>query len=113
MIDRLLLPCLLALAFGVLAAQTSWAADATAGRKKASACQTCHGYDGIAKIPIAPHIAGERQIYLENQLKAFRSGKREHEIMSVIAQQLSDEDIADLSAWYSAIIIEVIVPETQ
>lgn len=89
----------------------SLAADAAAGREKARQCQTCHGIDGIAKIPIAPHIAGESQIYLETQLKAFRSGKRVHEIMSVIAKGLSDEDIADLAAWYSSIEFSVTVPE--
>lgn len=87
------------------------AADAAAGRKKARQCQNCHGIDGIAKIPIAPHVAGESQIYLETQLKAFRSGKREHEIMSVVAKDLSDEDIADLSAWYSSIKITATMPE--
>lgn len=87
------------------------AADAAAGRKKARQCQTCHGLDGIAKIPIAPHIAGENQIYLETQLKNFRSGKREHEIMSVIAKGLSDEDIADLAAWYASIKITATMPE--
>jgi cytochrome c553 len=87
------------------------AADAAAGRQKARQCQTCHGIDGIAKIPIAPHIAGESQIYLETQLKAFRSGKREHEIMSVIAKDLSDADIADLSAWYASIEITATMPE--
>lgn len=87
------------------------AGDAAAGRQKAKKCQTCHGIDGIAKIPIAPHIAGESQIYLQTQLKAFRSGKRVHEIMSVIAKDLSDEDIADLSAWYSSIKITATMPE--
>ena len=87
------------------------AADAAVGRQKAKKCQTCHGIDGIAKIPIAPHIAGESQIYLETQLKAFRSGKRVHEIMSVIAKDLSDEDIADLSAWYSSIKITATMPQ--
>ncbi|QKV17721.1 c-type cytochrome [Oricola thermophila] len=87
------------------------AADAAAGRIKAAACRTCHGIDGIAKIPIAPHIAGESEIYLQTQLKAFRSGKREHEIMSVIAKDLSDEDIADLAAWYASIRISVELPE--
>jgi cytochrome c553 len=90
---------------------SAWAADAGAGRQKAKKCQTCHGIDGIAKIPIAPHIAGESQIYLETQLKAFRSGKREHEIMSVIAKDLSDADIADLSAWYASIKITATMPE--
>lgn len=86
------------------------AADAKAGRQKAVACRTCHGIDGIAKIPIAPHIAGENQVYLITQLKAFRSGKRQHEIMSVVAAELSDADIADLAAWYAAIKITVEMP---
>ncbi|MEM8840603.1 MAG: c-type cytochrome, partial [Pseudomonadota bacterium] len=76
------------------------AADPAAGRKKAMQCQTCHGLDGIAQIPIAPHLAGESQIYLETQLKAFRNGKREHEMMTVVAKDLSDADISDLAAWY-------------
>lgn len=101
----------LALAIGLpLAIKPAAAADPNLGREKAKACQTCHGIDGIAKIPIAPHIAGENQIYLETQLKAFRSGKREHEIMSVIASQLSDEDISDISAWYASIKISATLP---
>lgn len=85
--------------------------DAQLGRQKAKMCQTCHGIDGLAKIPSAPHIAGESELYLVTQLKAFRSGKRTHEIMSLIAQQLSDEDIDNLAAWYSSIKIEVTVPD--
>ena len=94
-----------------MSAAPAQAADPAAGRDKAKACRTCHGMDGIAKIPIAPHIAGENQIYLETQLKAFRTGKRTHEIMSVIAKNLSDQDISDLSAWYASIKISVEVPE--
>jgi cytochrome c553 len=44
-------------------------------------------------------------------LKAFRSGKREHEIMSVVARDLSDQEIADLSAWYASIKITAQMPE--
>ena len=104
---------LLAAAMSTLPAFVSAAiaADAAAGREKAAACRTCHGIDGVAKIPIAPHIFGENQIYLETQLKAFRSGKREHEIMSVIAKDLTDEDISNLAAWYSSIQFTVTVPE--
>jgi len=100
-------------AAALLFAQTlpSAAADAKAGREKAKLCQTCHGIDGLAKIPIAPHIAGESQMYLETQLQAFRSGKRQNEIMSVIAAGLSDEDITNLAAWYSSIEISVKLPE--
>lgn len=90
--------------------QAGFAADAAAGRSKARACQTCHGIDGLAKMPDAPHIAGESPIYLTNQLNAFRSGARTHQIMSVVAAGLSDEDIADLAAWYSSIKITVEVP---
>lgn len=87
------------------------AADPALGKQKAKMCQTCHGIDGLARIPTAPHIAGESQVYIVTQLKAFRSGTRTHEIMSLIAQQLSDEDIENLAAWYSSIEIEVRMPE--
>lgn len=89
----------------------SQAADAKAGRALAGRCQVCHGIDGIAKIPIAPHLAGESEIYLQTQLKAFRSGKREHEMMTVVAKDLSDQEIADVAAWYSSIVVSVTMPE--
>jgi len=87
------------------------AGDPAAGREKAAACRTCHGIDGLARMPIAPHLAGESEIYLQTQLRAFRSGKRRHEMMSVVASGLSDADIADLAAWYASIRIEVSLPE--
>jgi cytochrome c553 len=100
-----------ALALAILAAAApAQAGDAAAGKVKAGQCKTCHGIDGIAKIPIAPHIAGENEIYLETQLKAFRSGKREHEIMNVVAKGLSDADIVDLAAWYASIKITAQMP---
>ena len=100
---------LIALAL-IAAALPAHAGDAAAGKTKAKLCRTCHGIDGIARIPIAPHIAGESEVYLETQLKAFRSGKRTHEIMSVIAAKLTDEDIVDLAAWYSSIKITAEMP---
>lgn len=87
------------------------AADAKVGRALAAKCQVCHGIDGIAKIPVAPHLAGESEIYLQTQLKAFRSGKRQHEMMTVVARDLTDEDIVNLAAWYSSIVISVKLPE--
>ena len=94
-----------------LPVSSAGAGDASAGRQKARKCQPCHGIDGIARLPSAPHIAGENTVYLSAQLKAFRSGKRVHEIMSLIAKDLTDEDIADLAAWYASIRITVEVPE--
>jgi cytochrome c553 len=82
------------------------AADPPPGRAKAQPCATCHGALGISVTPDAPHLAGQPRIYLAEQLKAFRSGKRRHEVMNVIAKPLSDDDIAALAEWYASIPIE-------
>ncbi|WP_195820070.1 c-type cytochrome [Roseobacter sp. MH60115] len=74
--------------------------DRDAGRKISGQCRTCHGADGFATIPIAPHIGGEPESYLRAQLTAFRDGTREHEMMTIVAANLSDQQIADLAAWY-------------
>ncbi|MCP1676216.1 cytochrome c553 [Natronocella acetinitrilica] len=85
--------------------------DVTAGRAKAQQCIACHGLDGVSRLPDAPHIAGDSAIYLAAQLRAYRSGERNHAQMSIIAKGLSDEDIADLAAWYSSIAFSVELPE--
>jgi cytochrome c553 len=87
------------------------AAEASSGKQKAGMCAVCHGIDGIAKQPDAANLAGESVIYLTRQLEAFRSGERKHEQMSIIAQGLSDEDIADLSSWYSSLKVTVTIPQ--
>lgn len=79
------------------------AGNVKAGRQKAMQCQTCHGLDGISKIPDAPNIAGSPEPYLERQLDAFKKGTRKNEIMSVVVQALSSQDMADLAAYYAAI----------
>jgi cytochrome c553 len=89
---------------------TAQAADAKAGRKKAQMCAPCHGIDGISKMPVAPNIAGSPAMYLEKQMKAFRSEDRKDEIMNVVAKPLSDADIADLAAWYSGLTVDVTLP---
>ncbi|WP_188129878.1 c-type cytochrome [Roseovarius litoreus] len=81
--------------------------DRDAGRKLASQCRTCHGLEGYAQIPIAPHIGGEPASYIRAQLTAFRDGTREHEMMSIVAKMLSDQQIADLAAWYSGHRVQV------
>ena len=96
--------------FGVAPAP-AFAADAAAGKKMVQqVCQVCHGINGIAKIPDAPNLAGESAIYITKQLKAFRSGERQHQQMSIIASGLTDEDIADLAAWYSSLKVTVEMP---
>lgn len=83
------------------------AQDVAAGRRKAIACQACHGLDGLAKLADAPHLAAQPAPYLERALRAYRGGERRNEVMSVAARTLSDADIRDLAAYYSAIQIEV------
>ncbi len=78
------------------------AQDVEAGRQVAGMCRTCHGLDGYAQIPVAPHIGGEPADYLAAQLRAFRSGERVNEMMSVVAASLSDQQIADVAAWYAS-----------
>ena len=86
------------------------AGDAKAGRQKALQCQTCHGLDGQAKLPDAPNLAGQGEIYLAKALKDYRSGARKNEMMSLVSRNLKDEDIADLAAYYAAIPVTVGTP---
>lgn len=90
------------LAGGVMAetAPTS-VGDRMAGKVLAGQCRTCHGIDGKARIPIAPHIGGEPADYIVHQLTAFRDGTREHEMMTIVARSLTDTQILDLAAWYA------------
>lgn len=95
-----------------LAANTTHAADPAAGKAKAQGqCAVCHGIDGIAKNPEAPHLAGEQANYIVKQLKAFKTGARKHDQMSIIAEGLSDEDAADIAAWYAKIKVTATMPE--
>lgn len=87
------------------------AGDPAAGRQVASMCRTCHGLDGYALIPIAPHIGGEPKAYLEKQLLAFKSGAREHEMMSLVVAGLTATQISDVSAWYAAHAATAALPE--
>jgi cytochrome c553 len=87
------------------------AGDPEAGRKVANMCRTCHGIDGYAQIPIAPHIGGEPKEYLESQLMAYKTGAREHEMMSVVTAGLSAQQISDVAAWYAAHTAVARLPE--
>lgn len=94
-----------------LAAAAAQAADIEAGRAKANAaCAVCHGPNGMSMAPNAPHLAGQPAIYLSEQLRNYRSGKRPHEVMGVIAKPLTDAEIENLAAWYAAMQISVQLP---
>jgi len=97
--------CIAGAGFLLATVHASAAGDVKAGRAKAIMCQTCHGLDGLSKIPDAPNIAGQPEPYLVEQLKAYKSGARKNEMMSVVVPNLSDADIENLAAYYSAIEI--------
>ena len=83
------------------------AGDVKAGRQKALQCQTCHGMDGASKMPEAPSLAGQSEIYLVKSLQDYRSGARKNEMMSIVIETLKDQDIADLAAYFAAIPVTV------
>src|SRR3979411_631902 len=84
------------------------AGDVKSGHAKALMCQACHGMDGLSKAPDAPNIAGQIEPYLVAQLQAYKSGARKNDAMSVVAPSLSDADIEDLAAYFSAIEINIV-----
>ena len=99
-----------AIHFAMLAAAAAFSTpalaggDIKAGRQKALQCQTCHGLvDGLAKLPEAPNLAGQTELYLINSLKAYKSGDRKNDMMSEIAPTLSDKDIQDVAAYFASI----------
>jgi cytochrome c553 len=86
------------------------ARDADAGRAKAQTCAVCHGPLGVSVAPDTPNLAGQPAIYLDAQLRAYRSGARKHEVMVVLARPLTDDDISNLAAWFASIKIEAQAP---
>lgn len=98
----------LALCAGFMA--SAQAADVKAGQIRSAACAVCHGPQGLSMQPAVPHLAGQPEIYLIEQLKAYRSGKRANEVMGVIAKPLTDAEIENLAAWYSSITLRVELP---
>lgn len=78
--------------------------NANAGKGKAAVCSACHGVDGISTLPQAPNLKGQRASYLVEQLTAFKDGKRvDPNGLMTAAAGLSDQDIADLAAYYGGL----------
>ncbi|CAG0962090.1 cytochrome subunit of sulfide dehydrogenase [Burkholderiales bacterium] len=82
------------------------AGDAAKGREKVQMCQGCHGIDGwrtaFPEVYSVPKIGGQHPAYLVAALKAYKGGDRTHPSMRAIAAGLSDQDMADLAAYYAA-----------
>lgn len=83
------------------AAETSLKGDATAGQTKAAACTACHGLNGNSVNPEWPSIAGQNAHYIRDQVTRIRDLQRPSPLMLPMVKDLSDQDIADLAAFYS------------
>ncbi len=86
-------------------AQGAPAGDAAKGRDKTQMCQGCHGIDGwrtaYPEVYSVPRIGGQHEAYLVRALQGYKSGERSHPSMRAIAASLSDQDVADLAAYYA------------
>ncbi len=77
-------------------------ADLSRGEAKAAMCSACHGANGISVLADYPNLAGQKAGYLQQALKAYRDGQRQHLVMAPMAQGLTDQEIADVAAFYAA-----------
>lgn len=77
------------------------APDAAAGQAKAAVCGACHGPDGNSAAAEWPKLAGQVPEYIAKQLHDFKAGRRSDQTMSPMAQPLTEQDIADLAAYFS------------
>ena len=91
-----------ALGGAALLTQTVFAADIEAGRKKAETCVACHGANGNSTNPIWPSLAGQPAQFISTQLYFYREGNRKDALMSPLAANLSNTDMNDLAAYFSA-----------
>ena len=103
----------LALILSLLASCSVWAQGSIeAGKAKSQTCVACHGADGNSLITQYPKLAGQHEKYLEKQLKELKLGMtsggkqgRNEPVMGAMAMSLSEEDMADLAAYYASLPI--------
>lgn len=98
-----LFPCLLAILFAGFAVAPLKAADIAAGKAKAELCIGCHGENGISQMEKIPSLAGQLDQVIQWQLVYFRAGARKNEQMQPLVEQLSNEDIRNLGAYYASL----------
>ena len=95
--------------------QSQLSASLQDGKKKAQQiCSACHGMNGVAasggNSVIVPNITAQHKDYLIAKLTEYKSGKLQHAQMSVIANMLTEQDINNVSEWYSRIKIKIFDP---
>jgi len=101
-------PFVVALSLAVLPAaalaQGAPAGSASRGAQKVQMCQGCHGIEGwrtaYPEVYKVPRIAGQHEAYIVKALQEYKNGERNHPSMRAIASTLSDQDMADVAAYY-------------
>ena len=79
------------------------AADLAAGKEKAELCAGCHGENGISQTENIPSLAGQPDQFIQWQLVFFRSGARKNELMQPVVEQINNEDIRNLGAYFASL----------
>ena len=85
-----------------MSTQVMAAGDINAGKKKAAVCASCHGADGNSPSDAFPKLAGQGAGYLEKQLAKLKSGERQNALMAPMVANLSEQDMADLAAYFAS-----------
>jgi cytochrome c553 len=91
------------LSVAMIGGSPAHAADAAAGKEKAELCVACHGEGGISQTDNIPSLAGQPDQFIQWQLVFFRSGTRKNEQMQPIVEQISNDDIRSLGAYFASL----------
>jgi cytochrome c553 len=91
----------IASALMALASSVFAVGNADAGKAKAQVCFGCHGVNGVSTNPVWPKLAGQHASYVSKQLADFKAGARKDPVMTSQAVNLSDQDVADLAAFFA------------
>jgi cytochrome c553 len=91
------------LAAAIVLGSPARAADTAAIQEKAGMCAGCHGENGISQTENIPSLAGQQDQFIQWQLVFFRSGARKNEQMQPIVEQITNEDIRSLGAYFASL----------
>src|SRR5260370_13900622 len=88
---------------GVVGSSRAHAGDIAAGKAKAELCVGCHGENGISQLENIPSLAAQPDLFIQWQLVFFRAGTRKNEQMQPVIEQLNNEDIRNLGAYFASL----------
>jgi cytochrome c553 len=91
------------LSAAILCCSSARAADIAAGKEKAELCVGCHGEGGISQMENIPSLAAQPDLFIQWQLVFFRAGTRKNEQMQPIVEQLTNDDIRNLGAYFASL----------